>query len=142
MKLWERVIEKRLRLETTVLENQFGFMPGHSSMEAIHIIRSLTEKYREKQKCLEMAFLDLEKAYDCVPRKLIWKTLNARGIPSRYIRAIVDMCGGGWGVCVGVHLASFGTSWGHYDGGRPSLFLSLVGFLLVVWLRDIYRKSA
>ncbi|XP_071727768.1 secreted RxLR effector protein 78-like [Rutidosis leptorrhynchoides] len=38
-----------------------------------------------------MAFLDLEKAYDCVPRELILKTLNARGVPSRYIRSIRDM---------------------------------------------------
>ncbi|XP_071687064.1 uncharacterized protein [Rutidosis leptorrhynchoides] len=91
IKLWERVIETRLRRETTISENQFGFMPGRSSMEAIHIIRSLIEKFREKQKSLEMVFLDLEKAYDCVSRKLIWKTLNVRGIPSRYIRAITDM---------------------------------------------------
>ncbi|XP_071728947.1 secreted RxLR effector protein 78-like [Rutidosis leptorrhynchoides] len=60
-------------------------------MEAIHIIRSLMEKYREKLKNLHMAFLDLEKAYDSVPRELIWKTLNVRGVPSRYIRTIRDM---------------------------------------------------
>ncbi|XP_071698697.1 uncharacterized protein [Rutidosis leptorrhynchoides] len=65
MKLWERVIETRLRRVTNVSENQFGFMPGRSSIEAIHIIRNLMEKYREKQKNLEMVFLDLEKAYDC-----------------------------------------------------------------------------
>ncbi|XP_071727799.1 secreted RxLR effector protein 78-like [Rutidosis leptorrhynchoides] len=41
-----------------------------------------------------MVFLDLEKAYDCVPRKLIWKTLNIRVIPSRYIKAIMDMYDG------------------------------------------------
>jgi len=28
MKLWERVIERRLRKETRVTDNQFGFMPG------------------------------------------------------------------------------------------------------------------
>ncbi|XP_071739282.1 uncharacterized protein [Rutidosis leptorrhynchoides] len=33
MKLWERVIETRMRSETNVSENQFGFMPGRSSME-------------------------------------------------------------------------------------------------------------
>nr|XP_043618810.1 uncharacterized protein LOC122590696 [Erigeron canadensis] len=64
MKLWERVIEMRLRRVTNVAENQFSFMPGRSTMEAIHITRSLMEKYRERQKALNCAFLDLEKAYD------------------------------------------------------------------------------
>ncbi|GKE58337.1 retrovirus-related pol polyprotein LINE-1, partial [Tanacetum coccineum] len=66
MKLWERVIERRLRRETSVFENQFGFMPGRSSVEAIHLIRSLMEKYSERQRDLHMAFLDLEKAYDSI----------------------------------------------------------------------------
>ena len=35
MKLWERVIEHRLRRVTSVTQNQFGFMPGRSTMEAI-----------------------------------------------------------------------------------------------------------
>ncbi|GJZ04085.1 retrovirus-related pol polyprotein LINE-1 [Tanacetum coccineum] len=78
----ERVIERRLRQETEVSENQFGFMPGRSTMEAIHIIRSLMEKYREIQKDLHLAFLDLEKAYDNVPRELIWRTLSDKGTPT------------------------------------------------------------
>jgi len=32
MKLWERVIERQLRKETRVTDNQFGFMPGRSTM--------------------------------------------------------------------------------------------------------------
>ena len=39
MKLWERVIEHRLRAITWVSMNQFGFMPGRSTMEAIFLIR-------------------------------------------------------------------------------------------------------
>ena len=35
MKLWERVIEHRLRAITRVSMNQFGFMSGRSTMEAI-----------------------------------------------------------------------------------------------------------
>ncbi|GJS95353.1 ataxia telangiectasia mutated family protein [Tanacetum coccineum] len=60
------------------------------SIEAIHIIRSLMEKYRERQKDLHLAFLDLEKAYDSVPRVLIWKTLSDKGTPTRYIKVIQD----------------------------------------------------
>ncbi|GJS59760.1 retrovirus-related pol polyprotein LINE-1 [Tanacetum coccineum] len=94
MKLWERVIEKRQRRETTVSENQFSFMPGQSSVEAIYLIKSLIKKYRERQKDLHMAFLDLEKAYDNVPRELIWKILVDKGTLMRYIRVIRDMYDG------------------------------------------------
>ena len=41
MKLWERVIENCLRRVTTVSKNQFGFMSGRSTMEAIFLIRQL-----------------------------------------------------------------------------------------------------
>ena len=63
MKLWERVIEHRLRMLTRVSEKQFGFMPGRSTMEAIYLLRRLVEKYRSTKKDLHMVFIDLEKAY-------------------------------------------------------------------------------
>ncbi|KAF5804070.1 putative RNA-directed DNA polymerase [Helianthus annuus] len=91
MKLWERVIETRLRRETQVTVNQFGFMPGRSTTEAIHILRRLMEKYREKNRDLHMVFIDLEKAYDSVPRRLIWDSLEDRGVPSKYVDLIKDM---------------------------------------------------
>ena len=47
MKLWERVIEGRLRKEISISENQFGFMPGRSTTEAIHLIRRLIKMYRD-----------------------------------------------------------------------------------------------
>nr|GEV49004.1 integrator complex subunit 11 [Tanacetum cinerariifolium] len=91
MKLWARVIERRLRRETRVPDNQFGFMPGRSTTEVIHLLRSLMKKYRKRQRDLHMAFLDLEKAYDSVPRELVWRTLRDKGTPRRYSRVIKDM---------------------------------------------------
>jgi Reverse transcriptase (RNA-dependent DNA polymerase) len=66
MKLWERVIEHRLRKLITVSKNQFGFMPERSTMEAIFLIRQLMERHREQNNDLHMIFIDLEKAYDKV----------------------------------------------------------------------------
>ncbi|KAD4586681.1 hypothetical protein E3N88_24282 [Mikania micrantha] len=85
MKFWERVIETRLRRENQVTENQFGFMPGRSTTEATHILRRMMESYREKKRDLHMVFIDLEKAYDSVPRQVICDSLERRSIPWTYI---------------------------------------------------------
>ena len=91
MKLWERVVEQRLRKAVQVRENQFGFMPGRSTIEAIHILRRLMEKYREHRRNLHMVFIDLEKAYDSVPREVIWKCLKEKDVSGTYIRMVKDM---------------------------------------------------
>ncbi len=76
MKLWERFVEHRLRHDTSISLNQFGFMPGRSTMEAVFIIRSLMKKYRDVKKNLHMVFIDLEKAYDSILRDVLWKVLE------------------------------------------------------------------
>jgi hypothetical protein len=47
MKLWERVIEYRLPGTTRISTNQFSFMPGRSTIEAIFLIRQVMERFRE-----------------------------------------------------------------------------------------------
>ena len=88
MKLWERVIEHRLRRMTSVTKNQFGFMPGRSTMEAIFLVRQLTERYREQKKDLHMVFIDLEKAYDKIPRNFMWWALEKHKVRAKYITLI------------------------------------------------------
>lgn len=90
-KLWERVVDTRIRSEIIVSKNQFGFMPGRSGMEALFAMRQLYEKYNEKQRELRSVFIDLEKAYDTVPRILIWNCLRKAMCPETYIRWLIDM---------------------------------------------------
>jgi len=91
MKVWERVIEGRMRATIDISENQFGFRPGRSSIEAIHLLRGLMECYRERKRDLHMVFIDLEKAYDRVPREVLWSCLERKGVPWEYTRVIRDM---------------------------------------------------
>jgi hypothetical protein len=49
------------------------------------------EKHRKKQQPLHLAFIDMEKAYDHVPRDLIWWALWKKQVPEQYMHIIQDM---------------------------------------------------
>ncbi|CAI9715052.1 Hypothetical predicted protein [Octopus vulgaris] len=70
---------------------QFGFVPGKSTTDAIFLVRQLQEKYLAKDKTLFLAFVDLEKAFDRVPRSLIWWSMRKLGIDERLVRAVRAM---------------------------------------------------
>ena len=59
-----------------------------STTDAIHAVRLLVEKHREKNKSLHAAFLDLEKAFDRVPHEVIWWALRTHNVPEEYIEWI------------------------------------------------------
>ena len=91
MKLWERIIEARIRKKVTIAEQQFGFMPRRSTTDAIFCLRMLLEKWTEGKKAMHCAFIDLEKAYDRVPREELWECLWLAETSKCYIRIIEDM---------------------------------------------------
>ncbi|EYC40245.1 hypothetical protein Y032_0623g776 [Ancylostoma ceylanicum] len=71
MKIFERIIDRRIRDIIRVSTNQCGFVANCGTTDAIHAARLLIEKHREKRKPLHLAFLDLEKAFDRVPHEAL-----------------------------------------------------------------------
>ena len=49
------------------------------------------ERCREPKKVLHMVFIDLEKAYDMIPRNVMWWALEKHKVLAKYITIIKDM---------------------------------------------------
>ena len=47
--------------------------------------------YRVLEKDDEMVFIDLEKAYDKIPKNVMWWALDKHKVPSKYVTFIKDM---------------------------------------------------
>ncbi|VDP08792.1 unnamed protein product [Heligmosomoides polygyrus] len=61
MKIFERILDRRIREIVKLSEFQCSFVSGCGTIDAIHSSRLLVEEQREKQKPVHIAFLDLEK---------------------------------------------------------------------------------
>ena len=94
MKVVERVLEKRIREQAVIDNMQFGFMPGKGTTDAIFIVRQVQEKYRSKGKCLYMAFVDLEKAFDRIPREVLRWAMRQLKVDEWLVSAVMVMYDG------------------------------------------------
>ena len=87
MKPSERVVESKLRSEVTFSEQQYG----KATTYALFALRVLMEKYKGGQKEMHCVFVDLEKAYDRVPRKEVWYCMRKSGVAEKHVRIVQDM---------------------------------------------------
>ena len=91
MKILERIVDGLIRQLVSSDDSQFGFVPGRGTTDAIFVVRQLQEKYLAANKRLYMAFVDLEKAFDWVPRKVIWWALRKLGVEEWIVRLVQGM---------------------------------------------------
>ena len=75
----------------SIEDSQFGFVPGRGTTDAIFVVLQLQEKYLAVNKRLYMALVDLEKAFDRVPRKVIWWASRKLGVEEWIVRFIQEM---------------------------------------------------
>ena len=71
MKVVEKIFEHKIRQQIEIDDMQFGFMKGKGTTNAIFMARQMQENFRVKGKKLYFGFVDLEKAFDRVPREVI-----------------------------------------------------------------------
>ena len=91
MKILKRIVDGLIRQVVSIDDTQFGFVPGIGTTDAIFVVRQPQEKYLAANKRLYMAFMDLEKAFDRVPRKVIWWALRKLGVEEWIVRLVLGM---------------------------------------------------
>ena len=80
MKLLERVLDSYIREMVNIDEMQFGVVPGKGTADAVSVVRQLQAKYTAANKLLYFAFIDLDEAFDLVPRKVLWWAFRSLGV--------------------------------------------------------------
>ena len=105
-------------------------MSGKGTIDAVLILRRLQEEYLDKEMKLYMCFVDLEKAFDRVSRKVLEWAMRKRGIPEAMLRAVMSLYEGAkTRVRVGLELSEeFEVKVGLHQGS----VLSPLVFVIVV----------
>ena len=70
-KLYGNILDGRLCKVVDINKMQYGFIPGRGTVDAVFVLKKLTEKFRTENKKLTFEFVDLEKAFHWMPREVI-----------------------------------------------------------------------
>jgi hypothetical protein len=72
-------------------KGQVGFRKDFRTTDNLFILHTLTEQARFQKKKLYTCFVDFKKAFDTVPRDLLWQVLEGLGISGRILECLCSM---------------------------------------------------
>ena len=89
-KVFAKIVQERLQIiaNKVLPESQCGFRRGRECTDMIFVARQLIEKADEHGGALFILFIDLQKAYDSVPRQALWQVLQKCGVPPAMLHII------------------------------------------------------
>ena len=141
-KLLLRIIMRRTRkkIKMEISEEQYGFMEGKGTNNAIYILRTLIERSIEKQKDIYLCFIDYTKAFDKVKHDELIKMLEDINIDRKDLRIIKNIY---WNQVAAIKRGNKEGSYEHIKlGVRQGCVLSpdLFSLYSEVIMREIKEK--
>ncbi|KAK3542727.1 hypothetical protein QTP70_000092 [Hemibagrus guttatus] len=92
-KVYSIVLERRVRLlvEPRIQEEQCGFRPGRGTLDQLYTLHRVLEGLWEFAQPVHMCFADLKKAFDRVPRGILWEVLWEYGVCGPLLRVVQSL---------------------------------------------------
>ena len=89
-KIFSKIILSRIAiaLDENQPKEQAGFRSKFSTVDHIHVVRQVLQKYKEYNKEYYLGFVDFNKAFDTIDHSSIWKALESQGVQAKYIRIL------------------------------------------------------
>ena len=78
----------RIRVEGDFGEEQQGFGKWRRTADGMYVLRQMVEKRLEVQGSTALGFVDIEKAFDSLPREMVMATLRWMGVPEAEVRLV------------------------------------------------------
>ena len=72
-------------------EEQCWFRSGRGCVDQVFAMKQMSEKFVEKNKCLYVTYMDLEKLYDRVDRDAKWRVLGMYGINDQLLKVVQSL---------------------------------------------------
>ena len=96
-KLLTAILNKRIASfceENNILSKaQLGFVRGNRCSDGHFILHNLIKDYcHENGKWLYSCFVDFSKAFDCIPRDILFERLKSKGITGKVFNLIKKCC--------------------------------------------------
>ena len=73
---------------------QYEFMPGRGTADVVFVVSRLSEEFIFKNMKLFFMFIDLEKAFNWVPREMICLALRQKGVSEYLVNGVMSPCKG------------------------------------------------
>ena len=90
-KIYSQILLNRLNKwaekEEKMLDSQFGFQKGKSTVYCIFTLFSIITKTLDRGEKLYCVFIDYEKAFDKIDRSLLWQKLLSEQVSSKFVEA-------------------------------------------------------